>query len=107
MHRCRRRPYRQRYRHRWRHRHRPRGLVKASHVGGTGLGLYLSRELARQHSGDIQVESRPGAGSRFTLTLPLAAPIEEPEAPMVAEPDILAPRLHVLTPDAESESQPA
>ena len=81
--------------------------VKASHVGGTGLGLYLSRELARQHSGDIQVESRPGAGSRFTLTLPLAAPIEEPEAPMVAEPDILAPRLHVLTPDAESESQPA
>src|SRR3989440_4771821 len=81
--------------------------VKASHVGGTGLGLYLSRELARQHSGDIQVESRPGAGSRFTLTLPLAAPIEEPEAPMVAEPEILAPRLHVLTPDAESESQPA
>src|SRR5437773_2248454 len=81
--------------------------VKASHVGGTGLGLYLSRELARQHSGDIQVESRPGAGSRFTLTLPLAAPIEEPEAPMVAEPEMLAPRLHVLTPDAESESQPA
>src|SRR5213080_2587464 len=79
--------------------------VRTSHVAGTGLGLYLSRELARQHGGDIQVESRPGAGSRFTLTLPLAAPIAETEAPVVAEPE--PPRLHVLTPDAESESQPA
>jgi PAS domain S-box-containing protein len=40
-------------------------------VGGTGLGLFLSRELARRHSGDIVVESRPGVGSRFTLTLPI------------------------------------
>jgi signal transduction histidine kinase len=79
--------------------------VRTSHVAGTGLGLYLSRELARQHGGDIQVESRPGAGSRFTLTLPLAAPIAETEAPMVAEPE--PPRLHVVTPEAESESQPA
>ena len=81
--------------------------LKTSHVAGTGLGLYLSRELARQHGGDIQVESRPGAGSRFTLTLPLAGPIEEPEVPLVTEPKPVAPRLHVLTPGAESESQPA
>ena len=79
--------------------------VRTSHVAGTGLGLYLSRELARQHGGDIQVESRPGAGSRFTLTLPLAAPIAETEAPVIAEPE--PPRLHVVTPEAESESQPA
>jgi len=41
-------------------------------IPGTGLGLYISRELARRHDGDITVSSKKGVGSTFTLTLPLS-----------------------------------
>ena len=47
-----------------------RGLSTPSE--GTGLGLAISRDLALAMDGDLRVESREGAGSRFTLTLPLA-----------------------------------
>ncbi|NTW87150.1 MAG: sensor histidine kinase, partial [Holophagaceae bacterium] len=39
-------------------------------VDGSGLGLYLSREIARMHGGELSVESVLGQGSRFTLLLP-------------------------------------
>jgi len=38
--------------------------------GGSGLGLYISRRLARAMGGDIMVDSAPGQGARFMLELP-------------------------------------
>lgn len=37
---------------------------------GTGLGLAVSQKIIREHGGEITVESRPNAGSRFTLAWP-------------------------------------
>ena len=48
--------------------------VDTSEVGGNGLGLYIARRLARAMGGDLDVESAPGEGARFTLTLPAADP---------------------------------
>jgi signal transduction histidine kinase len=45
---------------------------------GVGLGLAVSYGIVEAHGGDIAVASKPGEGSKFTVTLPLSSSPEEP-----------------------------
>ncbi|MBY0519774.1 MAG: HAMP domain-containing histidine kinase, partial [Sphingomonas sp.] len=44
--------------------------VDTAEPGGSGLGLYIARRLARAMGGDVTVDSAPGQGARFVFTLP-------------------------------------
>jgi len=46
------------------------GRVDDSEPGGSGLGLYIARRLARAMGGDLKVDSAPGMGARFIFSLP-------------------------------------
>ena len=47
--------------------------VSTAHYGGLGLGLYIARQIVEAHRGWIAVESVPGRGATFRVTLPIAA----------------------------------
>lgn len=48
-------------------------VSRTSETGGTGLGLAICKEIAQAHGGTIEVASRVGQGTAFTVTLPLAS----------------------------------
>jgi signal transduction histidine kinase/DNA-binding NarL/FixJ family response regulator len=52
--------------------HRVKNAVGRTHEG-TGIGLALVQELVKLHGGSIRAESKPGAGSTFTVSIPLGA----------------------------------
>ncbi|HET9016618.1 MAG TPA: ATP-binding protein [Thermomicrobiaceae bacterium] len=51
-----------------------RAPSQAQRAPGTGLGLYITRRIVEQHGGTIGVASEPGAGTTFTVRLPLSPP---------------------------------
>ena len=52
--------------------------------GGTGLGLTISRDLTRLLGGEIQLQSDPGEGAKFSILLPADCADEPKEAPVIA-----------------------
>ena len=52
--------------------------ARSRRTGGTGLGLAIVKHITTNHGGEVSVWSAEGAGSTFTLRLPLAAPARLP-----------------------------
>ncbi|HVB72856.1 MAG TPA: ATP-binding protein, partial [Ktedonobacteraceae bacterium] len=68
-------------------------------VGGTGLGLVITRSLVEMQGGEIQVSSEPGHGSTFGFTLPLAQVLEPSTFP---QETLLGKRILIVDDDTDT-----
>jgi signal transduction histidine kinase len=62
-------------------RYRRGTASRAGRPDGVGIGLAIVDAIARAHGGSVGVESRPGHGALFTITIPASAPSSAAEAP--------------------------
>ncbi len=78
-------------------------------IGGTGLGLYLCRQLIESFNGRIWVESKPGQGSTFKFTLPRLpqTEVEKMQQAQAAAPAAAASPGSISTPTALDTIGPA
>jgi signal transduction histidine kinase len=60
--------------------------ARSSQVDGAGLGLSLVRWIADQHQAPVEVESRPGHGSTFTISMPVSMPVSTAECRDAGQP---------------------
>src|SRR5262249_43120671 len=94
--------------------HRIHGARSRTHEG-SGIGLALVHELVRLHGGTISVESEPGHGTTFTVTVPLGTehlpadrigPARLPESTAVAAGPFLAEAVRWLPDEIEPDLAP-
>jgi signal transduction histidine kinase len=73
--------------------------------GGMGLGLAIVRHITEMHGGSVHVDSEEGAGARFRVRLPIAAPVNNRSVPPATAPQPAAlggVRIVVVDDDADS-----